>query len=64
MRQIMNYRGCDGSVLYDAEDQFFHGKILGIRHMYIYGGPDLVTLECHFRETVEEYLKDEEGRAA
>jgi predicted HicB family RNase H-like nuclease len=56
MSQTMQYKGYDGSVLYDAEDRLLHGKILGIRDVVLYDGADIPKLEKNFRGAVDEYL--------
>ena len=56
MNTTMNYRGYDGSVLYDAEDKLFHGKIVGIRDFVLYDGNSAGELEENFHGAVDEYL--------
>jgi predicted HicB family RNase H-like nuclease len=60
----MHYRGYDGSVVQDVEDQLFHGKLLGIRDFVIYDGKDSEELEKNFHGAVDEYLRfcKEDGR--
>ena len=56
MNQTLQHRGYDGSVLYSAEDNILHGRILGIRDMVIYGGASVRSIEKNFRGAVDEYL--------
>jgi predicted HicB family RNase H-like nuclease len=66
MNTTANYRGYDGSIIHDAEDHLYHGKILGIRDFVIYHGDTPEEAEKMFRESVDMYLSDfeEEGKAA
>ncbi len=57
MSGTLHYGDYDGSVLYDAEDQIYHGKIIGIRDFVLYDGENLETLEHNFREAVQQYLR-------
>ncbi len=56
MNTTANYRGYDGSIIYDAEDHLYHGKILGIRDMVIYHGYTVEEAKSIFRESVDGYL--------
>lgn len=57
MNQKMHYRGYDGSILYDAEDLLFHGRLMGIRDFILYDGESTEDLETNFRSAVDEYLR-------
>jgi predicted HicB family RNase H-like nuclease len=61
MNSTVSYRGYDGSVIHDAEDSLYHGKILGIRDMVIYHGDTPEEAEAIFRESVDSYLSDFES---
>ena len=56
MNMTMHYRGYDGSVLYDADDELFHGKLVGIRDFVLYEGKSVAELEENFHGAVDEYL--------
>lgn len=56
MSKMLQYKGCDGSVEYSAEDRLLHGRLLGIRDSIVYGGADDDSLESNFRAAVDEYL--------
>jgi predicted RNase H-like HicB family nuclease len=53
--ETLVYKGFEGSVNYDSEDDIFHGRILGIRAMYSYGGETRESLRKNFEECVDEY---------
>ena len=52
----LEYMGYHGSIEYSAPDRCFFGKILGIRSAILYEGKDVDSIECDFRESVDEYL--------
>jgi len=56
MSDTLQHKNYDGSVLYSAEDNMLHGRILGIRDMVSYGGKNVKELQKNFRDAVEEYL--------
>jgi len=56
MSQTMQYKGYEGSVLFDDEDKLFHGRLLGIRDFILYDGQTPTELETNFRGAVDEYL--------
>jgi predicted HicB family RNase H-like nuclease len=64
MNTTVSYRGYDGSIIHDAEDNLYHGKILGIRGFVIYHGDTPEQARAIFREAVDDYLNDfeKEGR--
>ena len=64
MSNLLEYRGYLGSVLYNDEDETFHGRLEFIRDLVTYEGSDAKTLKGAFREAVEDYLDlcEDEGR--
>lgn len=44
-------------MLYSAEDEMLHGRVLGIRDTISYGGTTVKSLAKNFRDAVEEYLR-------
>jgi predicted HicB family RNase H-like nuclease len=56
MNTSVSYRGFDGSIIHDAEDHLYHGRILGIRDMVIYHGYTVEEAETIFRQAVDEYI--------
>ena len=51
MNSTVSYRGYDGSIIHDAEDHLFHGRILGIRDFVIYHGDTPEQAETIFHES-------------
>ena len=65
MNQTLQHKGYSGSVLYSAEDEMLHGRVLGIRDTISYGGTTVKSLAKNFRDAVDEYLRfcEETGKA-
>ena len=57
MKDMIKYRGYNGSVHYNAEDRVFYGKIEFIRSLVSYEGHDADSLETAFRDSVDDYLE-------
>jgi predicted HicB family RNase H-like nuclease len=54
----MKHKGYTGSVMYDAEDNILHGKVVGMGSTTIsYQGSSLDELEKDFRAGVDHYLQ-------
>ena len=53
MSDTLHHNRYDGSVLYSAEDNCLHGRLLGIRDMVSYGGANLRELQKNFRDAVD-----------
>lgn len=51
------YQGYHGRAEYDAEDELFHGELVGIRDVITFAGKTPKQLENAFRESVDDYLK-------
>jgi predicted HicB family RNase H-like nuclease len=58
MNTTTSYRGFDGSIIHDADDNLYHGKILGICGFIIYHGDTPEEAKKIFREAVDDYLND------
>jgi len=56
MSLTLRYKGCDGSVEFNAEDRIFHGSLLGTSDAMTYEGVDVHDLEANFQHAVERYL--------
>jgi predicted HicB family RNase H-like nuclease len=56
MNTTVSYRGYDGSIIHDAEDHLYHGKILGVRDMVIYHGYTVEEAGTIFRQAVDDYI--------
>ena len=64
MKDMMAYKGYNGSVHYSDEDQIFFGKIKFIRSLVSYEGMDVKSLRSAFEEAVDDYLElcEKEGK--
>jgi predicted HicB family RNase H-like nuclease len=56
MKDLMQYKGYYGSVHFDDEDLFFHGKVEFIRALVTYEATDAKGLKKAFKEAVDDYL--------
>jgi predicted HicB family RNase H-like nuclease len=56
MSEILSYKGYLGNVKYSAEDEIFHGKLIGVRGCIMYHGKCAASLKKDFIEAVEEYI--------
>jgi predicted HicB family RNase H-like nuclease len=52
----MEHRGYTGTVEYDAEEEFFYGRVLDIKDTITYEADCEERLEAAFRDSVDEYL--------
>jgi predicted HicB family RNase H-like nuclease len=57
MKDMMHYKGYNGSVHYSDEDQVFFGKVEYIRSLVNYEGTDVKSLKQAFEEAVDDYLE-------
>ncbi len=57
MSQTLQHKGYSGSVLYSADDEMLHGRVLGIRDTISYGGTTVKSLSKNFRDAIDEYLR-------
>jgi predicted HicB family RNase H-like nuclease len=65
MKNILKYKGYTGSVVFDAEDKIFHGRVLGLSSALIgFEGATVVEIEKDFQNAVDDYLNmcSEQGR--
>ncbi len=56
MNNLLQYRGCYGSIETSAEDNCLFGKLLFIRALVNYEGETVAELQAAFREAVDDYL--------
>jgi len=56
MTDILQYKDYYASVHFSAEDEVFHGKILGISDLVTFEGASVKELKKAFHEAVEDYL--------
>ena len=57
MKNALKYKGYTGTVLFDADDRIFHGRLMGITDVITFEGTSVNELEKDFRSAVDEYLK-------
>ncbi|MCP4589109.1 MAG: antitoxin HicB [bacterium] len=57
MRDLMEYKGYDGSVHYNDDDRLFYGKLEFIRGLISYEGHDVSSLRTAFEDAVDDYLE-------
>jgi predicted HicB family RNase H-like nuclease len=56
MSEIIKYKDYLASVQFSAEDEVFHGKILGINDLVNFEGTSVKELKKAFAEAVNDYL--------
>ncbi|SCD19045.1 HicB family [Proteiniphilum saccharofermentans] len=54
----MEYKGYTGTVEFSVPDKCFHGRVLGITHLFTYEGNTFDELEKDFKEYIDDYLFD------
>ncbi|MBD1393141.1 type II toxin-antitoxin system HicB family antitoxin [Mucilaginibacter glaciei] len=57
MNDILQYNNYYASVHFSADDEVFHGKILGINDLVSFEGASVKDLKNAFEEAVEDYLE-------
>jgi predicted HicB family RNase H-like nuclease len=57
MKNVLKYKGYTGTVIFDADDRIFHGRIMGLTDIITFEGASVSKLEKDFRSAVEEYLQ-------
>ncbi len=55
--QFVEYRGYIGSIEYDQEDKLYYGKLLNTRDFVNYHADNIMSLESHYHEAVDDYIK-------
>ncbi|WPV00055.1 type II toxin-antitoxin system HicB family antitoxin [Mucilaginibacter sp. cycad4] len=56
MNDIIQYKSYYASVHFSADDEVFHGKILGINDLVNFEGTSVKELKAAFEEAVEDYI--------
>jgi predicted HicB family RNase H-like nuclease len=56
MNDILQYKNYYGSVHFNASDEVFHGKVLGINDLVNFEGTSVKELKTAFEEAVEDYI--------
>ncbi|MBI5603155.1 MAG: type II toxin-antitoxin system HicB family antitoxin [Deltaproteobacteria bacterium] len=57
MKNTLKYKGHTGTVVFDADDHIFHGRLMGLTDIITFEGASVSELEKDFRSAVDEYLK-------
>lgn len=57
MTDILEYKNYFATVHFTAEDEVFHGKIIGINDLVSFEGTTVKELKAAFQEAVEDYLE-------
>jgi len=57
MNDILQYNGYFASVHYNASDDVFFGKIIGINDLVNFEGTTVKELKAAFKEAVDDYLE-------
>ena len=53
----MTYKGFNARVEFDADDQIFVGRIIGVTDIVSFHSHTVAGLEAAFRETVNDYVR-------
>jgi predicted HicB family RNase H-like nuclease len=59
---MMQYKGYSANVLFDDENDLFHGEVLGIRDVVTFQGKSVKDLRKAFAESVDDYIEFCRGR--
>jgi predicted HicB family RNase H-like nuclease len=54
---MLKHKGYIGSTQFDAEDEVFHGRVIGIRDVITFQGTSVEELKQAFADSVEDYLE-------
>ena len=55
MRDSLSYHGNVGSAHFNADDEVFYGRIVGVDDLVTFEGTTVADLATSFREAVEDY---------
>lgn len=58
--QFEEYKGYVGSIKYDSEDKIYYGHLLELDDFVNYHAGNIVDLEKHYHEAVDDYLEFKE----
>lgn len=53
---MMEYKGYQADVQFDADDEVFHGRVINLRDGITFEATDVATLKTEFRAAVDGYL--------
>jgi len=54
----MTYKGYTAQISYDARDEIFVGRVLGLRTILSFHGEKVSELRTNFRTAVDEFVRD------
>lgn len=54
---MLEYKGYYANIDFSAEDEVFHGKLIGINDLVTFEGDSVAELKNAFHEAVEDYLE-------
>lgn len=57
MDDILKYKDYFSTIHYSAEDDIFHGKVIGINDLVTFEGRSVAELKKAFKEAIEDYLE-------
>jgi predicted HicB family RNase H-like nuclease len=56
MNDLLKYKEYYGDINYSAEDEVFHGRVIGVTALILFEGSSIKELKKDFKEAVEDYL--------
>ncbi len=57
MKDVLKYKDFTGTVQFSADDEVFHGKIIGIDDLVTFEGQSVEELLNSFHDAVEDYIE-------
>ncbi|MCX6318997.1 MAG: type II toxin-antitoxin system HicB family antitoxin [Bacteroidetes bacterium] len=57
MNDVLTYKSYYASIQFSADDEVFHGKVIGLNDLVTFEGTSVTALKKAFREAVEDYLE-------
>ena len=54
---FLKYKGYQGSIEYDAEDNLYYGRLQGIRDLVNYHANSIVDLNMQYKLAVDDYIE-------
>ena len=57
MNDVLKFKDYSSSIRFSAEDEVFHGKVLGINDLVTFEGKSVAELKKAFKEAIEDYLE-------
>jgi predicted HicB family RNase H-like nuclease len=57
MNDVLAYKNYYASIQFSAEDEVFHGKVIGLNDLVSFEGTSVVALKKAFRVAVDDYLE-------